>query len=242
MSRNYSSLAFTEPVVDAQVQYGSRTAVGRKGPRLSSARDAGFDAAADTVAGPHPEPGIGEVDASALIRDPLGPAEQDFIAEQDGFYLATVAAGGWPYVQFRGGPAGFVTTPDAHTLAWSDFRGNRQYISTGNMAHDPRVSLIFLDYAHQVRLKIFGVATINDVRRQEPPASASALGGYRAIIEREVRVEVKAFDWNCPQHITPRYTTEEVRTLVQPLRDRIEALEAETERLRRAQGPSDTDR
>ncbi|MFF0087007.1 pyridoxamine 5'-phosphate oxidase family protein [Streptomyces canus] len=166
------------------------------------------------------------------IKDPLGSAERDFIAGRDGFYLATVAAGGRPYVQFRGGPPGFVTTPDEHTLAWPDFRGNRQYISTGNMAHDPRVSIIFMDYARQVRLKIFGVATIDDVRQQGPSTRASAIEGYRAIVEREVRVEVTAFDWNCPQHITPRYTAEEVASVLQPLRHRVDVLEAENDALR----------
>ncbi|MES9539628.1 pyridoxamine 5'-phosphate oxidase family protein [Actinomadura sp. NPDC000600] len=162
----------------------------------------------------------------------MGRAERDFIAGRDGFYLATVAVGGWPYVQFRGGPPGFVTVPDEHTLAWADFRGNRQYISTGNVAHDPRMSIIFMDYARRLRLKIFGVATINDVRHQGPSPSASAIPGYRAIVEREVRVEVKAFDWNCPQHITPRYTAEEVAPMLRPLRQRVDVLEAENDLLR----------
>ncbi|MCW8103375.1 pyridoxamine 5'-phosphate oxidase family protein [Streptomyces tauricus] len=230
MSRNYHSIAFTEPVLEAQGQYGSRTAVTRTDRRRSGPRGPGAAPAPGTGAAAHA--GAAETDGLDRIKDPLSDAERDFIAGRDGFYLATVAAGGWPYVQFRGGPPGFVTAPDEHTLAWADFRGNRQYISTGNVAHDPRVSLIFMDYARQVRLKVFGVATISDVRDQGPKPSAYAVPGYRAIVEREVRVQVKAFDWNCPQHITPRYTAEEVGSVLQPLRQRVDDLEAANSRLR----------
>jgi len=186
MSRNYHPIAFTDSVVDSQVHYGSRAAI-------------------DRIDRHHRE-----LDAAG---DPLGNAERQFIAERDGFYLATVSDSGWPYVQFRGGPPGFVTSPDEHTVAWADFRGNRQYISTGNVAHDARVSIIFMDYARQQRLKIFGVATIRDVHPQARYAGVLAVPGYPAIVEREVLVEVKAFDWNCPQHITPRYTVDELRHL-----------------------------
>ncbi|MER5650998.1 pyridoxamine 5'-phosphate oxidase family protein [Streptosporangium sp. NPDC002524] len=230
MSRNYHSIAFTDPVLDAQDRYGSRTAVHRTDRRLAGPRPSSIGAADGTGSAPDTE--AAETDGLDQIKDPLGRTERDFIAGRDGFYLATVATGGWPYVQFRGGPPGFVTTPDEHTLAWADFRGNRQYISTGNVAHDPRVSIIFMDYARRLRLKIFGVATIDDVRHRGPSSGASAVPGYRAIVEREVRVEVKAFDWNCPQHITPRYTAEEVAPLLQPLRHRIDALEAENDLLR----------
>ncbi|GAB2824672.1 hypothetical protein GCM10022221_23320 [Actinocorallia aurea] len=224
MSRNYHSIAFTEPVLKAQEQYGSRTALHRAERRLAGRGSSG----AAVTDGTDPAPSGGPDQAG----DPLGHDEQDFITGRDGFYLATVAADGRPYVQFRGGPPGFVTAPDAHTLAWADFRGNRQYISTGNMVHDPRVSLIFVDYARRLRLKLFGVATITDVRGEGPSASASAVSGYRAVVEREVRIEVTAFDWNCPQHITPRYTAEELAPVLRPLRDRIEALQAENDLLR----------
>ncbi|MET7304324.1 pyridoxamine 5'-phosphate oxidase family protein [Embleya sp. NPDC005575] len=230
MSRNYRAIAFTEPVLEAQDQYGSRTSNDRTDTHRSGTRRSGTGAADGTGPAPHTE--AAETSGVDQIKDPLGPAERDFIAGRDGFYLATVASSGWPYVQFRGGPPGFVTTPDEHTLAWADFRGNRQYISTGNVAHDARVSMIFLDYAHQVRLKVFGVATINDVRHQGASSSALAVPGYRAIVEREVRVEVTAFDWNCPQHITPRYTAEEVASVLQPLRRRVDALQAENDLLR----------
>jgi predicted pyridoxine 5'-phosphate oxidase superfamily flavin-nucleotide-binding protein len=208
MSGNYHSIAFTESVQGAQVQYGSRAAIDR--------------ADRHATAGDGSEP-LGPA------RDALSIAEQEFLAERDGFYLATVSESGWPYVQFRGGPAGFVTCPDAYTVVWADFRGNRQYISTGNVAHDPRVAMIFLDYVHQRRLKVFGTARISDAQHQAPRAD---LSGYRAIVEREVRVEVTAFDWNCPQHITPRYTAEELKPVLEPLRRRVGDLETENEHLR----------
>ncbi|MGI8331311.1 pyridoxamine 5'-phosphate oxidase family protein [Actinomadura scrupuli] len=230
MSRNYHSIAFTEPVLDAQERYGSRTAIDHTDRHLSGPRPSSIGAADGTGSASNTE--AARTDGLDQLKDPLGRTERDFIAGRDGFYLATVATSGWPYVQFRGGPPGFVTAPDEHTLAWADFRGNRQYISTGNVAHDPRISIIFMDYARRLRLKIFGVATINDVRHQGPSSSASAVPGYRAIVEREVRVEVKAFDWNCPQHITPRYTAEELSPVLQPLRRRIDALEAENDLLR----------
>ena len=210
MSRGYHPIAFTEPVQDAQVRYGSRAAM-------------------DRVDRHHPD---GEPEAPELPPDPLGVEEREFIAERDGFYLATVSSTGWPYVQFRGGPPGFVSCPDEHTIAWADFRGNRQYISTGNLAHDARVSLIFMDYAHQQRLKVFGIARVRDVPAQEPYAGSLAVPGYRARVEREVHVEVSAFDWNCPQHITPRYSAVELEPVLAPLRQRLSELEAENARLR----------
>jgi predicted pyridoxine 5'-phosphate oxidase superfamily flavin-nucleotide-binding protein len=213
MSHHYRSIAFTEPVLDAQVHYGSRAAIDR------SARSDG-GARSDGLGGPDP------------ARDPMGSAEREFVAERDGFYLATVSESGWPYVQFRGGPRGFVTAPDEHTLAWPDFRGNRQYISTGNVDQDPRVAMIFMDYAHQVRLKVFGVASIVDVHGPGPYSGALALPGYPAIVEREVRVEVRAFDWNCPQHITPRFSAEELAPVLAPLRRRVDDLETENRLLR----------
>ncbi len=147
MSRDYYAIAFTSAVRDAQVQYGSRAAQDRL-HQVTGADDG------PTIDPPH----FGTPVRARMPHDPLGEAERAFIAEQDGFYLATVSQSGWPYVQFRGGPAGFVTTPDEHTLAWPDFRGNRQYVTTGNLDGESRVAMIFLDYARQARLKIFGVA------------------------------------------------------------------------------------
>jgi uncharacterized protein len=209
MSHTYRSIAFTGPVLDSQVEYGSRAALNRVDRQATS---------------PDEERG--------RARDPMGAAEREFIAEQDGFYLATVSESGWPYVQFRGGPRGFVTSPDEHTLAWADFRGNRQYISTGNLHHDPRAALIFLDYAHQLRLKIFGYAEVTDVHRSGLYSGSLAVPGYRGRVEREVRIDVSAFDWNCPQHITPRYTAEELAPIPDTLQRRVSDLEAENTLLR----------
>ena len=146
--------------------------------------------------------------------------------------MATTCESGWPYVQFRGGPPGFVRSLDEHTLAWADFRGNRQYISTGNLDHDPRVALIFLDFAQQARLKIYGVAQVTDVHKMGGYTSPLAVPGYRARVEREVRVNVIAYDWNCPQHITPRFSTENIRRMTEASRRRVSDLEAENQALR----------
>ena len=227
MSRNYHPMAFTDPVLEAQEHYGSRTALARS--------DRHADAAPASLFGAWQPDGGTDIDPFVNATDPLGTSEREFISERDGFYMATVGSSGWPYVQFRGGPPGFVTCPDQHTIAWPDFRGNRQYISTGNLTQDPRVAIIFLDYAHQVRLKVFGLVSITDAQKAEDPATAEALQGYRAIVERQIRVEVKAFDWNCPQHITPRYTVEELAPVLEPLRRRTDAaerLKVENEALR----------
>ena len=125
-------------------------------------------------------------------------------------------AAGWPYVQFRGGPPGFVRTPDAHTLAWADFRGNRQYISTGNVEGDDRVSLFFMDYPNQPRLKVFGHARIVDARDDPDVVAELTVPGYRAVVEQAVVVTIVAFDWNCPQHITPRFSPAELEVAAGP--------------------------
>jgi hypothetical protein len=140
----------------------------------------------------------------------LGDEEADFIEARDGCYLATIGETGWPYVQFRGGPAGFLKALDSHTIAYADFRGNLQYISMGNLQGDNRVSLILMDYAAQRRLKILGRARVVDVASDPALVAALQVPGYRARAERAVVITVEAFDWNCPQHITPRYTRAEI--------------------------------
>jgi uncharacterized protein len=222
MSRSYRPLAFTSSVIDAQVANGSRAALER------------LDRTHPGPGGPRAEPDDGPAQLNR-VRDPLTDEEREFIADMDGFYLATISETGWPYVQFRGGPPGFVTTPDEHTIAWPDFRGNRQYISTGNLAHDSRAATIFMDYARQARLKVYGHARIADLRSTSPGATSEAVGGYRAKVEREVRIDVSAYDWNCPQHITPRFSAEELAPVLGPLRQRVTDLEAENARLREAQ-------
>ena len=166
------------------------------------------------------------------IRDRFGPDEAAFIAERDSFFMATVSETGWPYVQHRGGPQGFVRVLDEQTLAFADYRGNRQYISLGNLSADDRASLILVDYAARRRLKIY--AHVETVSAEADPALAEAVAtpGYRAKVERIFRLRLAAFDWNCPQHIVPRFTEAEVGAAVAPLRARLEALEAENAALR----------
>jgi ferredoxin-NADP reductase/predicted pyridoxine 5'-phosphate oxidase superfamily flavin-nucleotide-binding protein len=154
-------------------------------------------------------------------RDALGQPEAEFIRDRDGFYQATVSETGWPYVQFRGGPAGFLKVLDAKTIGYADFRGNVQYISVGNLLGNDRVSIILMDYANQRRLKILGrVRLINE---SEDPALIARLElpHYRARVERAVLISVEAYDWNCPQHITPRFTQAEVQDSVAPLHAEI---------------------
>lgn len=157
--------------------------------------------------------------------DPLGAGEAEFIAERDSFYLATVGETGWPYLQHRGGPRGFLKVLDAHTLAFADFQGNRQHVSEGNLAGNDRVALIMVDYPGRRRLKLLGHARVIDAA--EDPALAASLSqpGYEARVERVMVVRVEAFDWNCPQHITPRYSEEELGPVIEPLRARIRELE-----------------
>jgi uncharacterized protein len=166
--------------------------------------------------------------------DKLTPNEAAFIAQRDSFYMATVSETGWPYVQHRGGAPGFLKVIDEKTLAFADYRGNRQYISVGNLGADDRVALILVDYANRARLKIY--AHVEAVPLDADPALAQQVAnpGYRGKPERILKLHLEAFDWNCPQHITPRFTEAEIVEGVRPLRDRLEALEAENARLRAA--------
>jgi predicted pyridoxine 5'-phosphate oxidase superfamily flavin-nucleotide-binding protein len=158
--------------------------------------------------------------------------EAAFIAERDSFYMASVSETGWPYVQHRGGPKGFLKLVDDRTLAFADYRGNRQYLSVGNVTADDRVALILVDYAGRSRLKIFAHAEVVPLDRDPALAALVAAPGYKAHPERIVRLRLETFDWNCPQHITPRFTGAEVAAAVKPLNDRLAALEAENAELR----------
>lgn len=163
---------------------------------------------------------------------PLGAAEQAFLAEQDGFSMASVSSSGWPYVQWRGGPPGFLRVLDDRTLGWADFRGNRQYLSVGNAASHPRVALLALDHARQQRLKVAGRLSFRDAREDTELVEALTVAGYDARVERAAILTVEAFDWNCPQHITPRFTGEQIVAAVAPLHERIAELEAQIAALR----------
>jgi len=142
----------------------------------------------------------------------LGPRETTFIRARHSFYMASVSETGWPYVQHRGGPAGFQKVLDATTIGFADFRGNKQYVSTGNLLADDRVSLILVDYPNRMRLKILGHARIAG---PDAPAVLEMLEvpDYRARVERGFLIDIAAVDWNCPQHITPRYTVAEIEAV-----------------------------
>jgi uncharacterized protein len=164
--------------------------------------------------------------------DRFTSAEAAFIAERDSLYMATVSESGWPYVQHRGGPPGFIRVLDDRTLAIPDFRGNRQYISTGNLATDDRAALILMDYPHRRRLKLYAHVEARDLTADPELAAELALPGYRAKIERGLVIHLTAFDWNCPQHITPRFSEAELEPALAPFRARLEALEEENNALR----------
>ncbi len=158
--------------------------------------------------------------------------EVAFLAERDSFYLATVSETGWPYVQHRGGPRGFLRVLDDRTLAFADFAGNRQYISLGNLGADGRVSLILMDYANRRRLKIFAHAQVKSLSDNPELAEKLATPGYRGRAERLFVLHLDAFDWNCPQHIARRFDEADVVQAVGLLQTRIEKLEAENKALR----------
>jgi predicted pyridoxine 5'-phosphate oxidase superfamily flavin-nucleotide-binding protein len=179
MTHRFADIAFTDSVKAAQDAYGSR----------------GNNDRLQAKAGPN---------------DSLGPKEAAYIAQRDSFYLATVSDSGWPYVQHRGGPKGFLKVISPGQIAYADFRGNTQLISVGNVSVDDRVSLILMDYPRRKRLKILGHMHVHDAASAAPELLAQVqLGDYRGRVERVVVIDVAAFDWNCPQHITPRYTDEE---------------------------------
>lgn len=162
----------------------------------------------------------------------LSFAEADFIAQRDSFYLSTVGENGYPYVQFRGGPKGFLKTLDARTLAYADFRGNLQYISVGNLTRNDKAALILMDYAQRRRLKIYVRIEVNEAKDAPELIAQLQDPGYEAKVERAMVLHVEAFDWNCPQHITQRFTLEEIRELNAPLYEHIAQLEAEIELLK----------
>lgn len=158
-------------------------------------------------------------------HDVLGPSEAGFIAARDSFYLATVSETGWPYIQHRGGPTGFVRVLDDKTIGFADFRGNRQYVSVGNLQNEDRVSLFLMDYPNRARLKILGRARIVDANDKDILQRLS-MPEYGAQVERGILISIVAFDWNCPQHITQRLTLAEIEEGTAPLRQRIAELEA----------------
>jgi hypothetical protein len=160
-------------------------------------------------------------------HDRLGEAEAGFIAARDSFYLASVGETGWPYIQHRGGPAGFLKVLDERTIGFADFRGNRQYVSLGNLAGNDRVALFLMDYPHQARLKLLGRARVVGREGEPELIQRLAVPGYKAVVERGFVIAVEAFDWNCSQHITQRFTVDDISAAVAPLHARIAELEAQ---------------
>jgi len=171
---------------------------------------------------------------AGVSRDRLGPDESGFIAERDSFYVASIGATGWPYVQHRGGPKGFLKVIDERTLAFADFSGNKQFISAGNLTTDNRVALIMVDYPRQARLKILGRAEIFEGDQAREWSERVRLPGYEASIQRVLVIRIEAFDWNCPQHITPRFTAEQIQEELAPFERRLQDLEQENKKLREA--------
>ncbi|MEX6634529.1 pyridoxamine 5'-phosphate oxidase family protein [Hyphococcus lacteus] len=185
MARAFAEIAFTPSVRTIQEKNGSATAYAK-------------------VLAP-------DIEGGNLLTD----RETSFIQQRDGFYQATVSETGWPYVQFRGGPRGFLKVLDPSTIAYADFRGNRQYLSVGNLSVEKRISLILMDYPNRRRLKVWGRATIIEI--SDNPAIIKQLhdSSYAARPERAISIAVEAFDWNCPAHIPQRYTLDEIELIRQ---------------------------
>lgn len=160
-------------------------------------------------------------------RDALSNDERAFIEARDSFYMATVSENGWPYVQHRGGKPGFLRVVSPTQLAFADYKGNRQMLSTGNLAASDRVALFLMDYPRRERLKILGHARVEDAREHPELVAQFAEPVARGIVERIFLIEVVSFDWNCPKYITPRYTAAEVEEIIAPLKARIAQLEAQ---------------
>ncbi|MEM7333335.1 MAG: pyridoxamine 5'-phosphate oxidase family protein [Chloroflexota bacterium] len=156
----------------------------------------------------------------------LTEQERAFIQYQDGFYLSSANEYGWPYVQYRGGAKGFLKVINEKTLAYADFRGNKQYISMGNLNENKKVMLFLMNYATQRRLKIWGTAEIISMSQNPEIVQEVIDSDYSAVVERAVIVHIEAFDWNCPQHITPRFTIEEFKQLVKQHPDLLEEFNA----------------
>jgi predicted pyridoxine 5'-phosphate oxidase superfamily flavin-nucleotide-binding protein len=174
---------------------------------------------------------VGKI-VGAPERDSLSEAEAQFVAGRDSFYLGSISESGWPYIQHRGGPSGFLRVIDERTLAFADYKGNRQLLTTGNVSVNDRVALFLMDYKNRERLKILGHARVEDARAHPELVAQLADSKVRSSVERLVFIDVVSFDWNCPKYITPRYSAEEVNELVGPLKTRIAELEAQLHRVK----------
>ena len=165
----------------------------------------------------------------------LGEREAAFIAMRDSFYMATVTEDGWPYVQHRGGPRGFLKVLSENKIAFADYRGNRQYVSTGNLKTDQRVALFLMDYPNRARMKLLGHARVEEATEHPALAEEVSLEG-QGVVERLFVIEVDAFDWNCPQFITPRFTEAELAATLSPMVEELQTLRQENAFLKQELG------
>ena len=197
MAQNYRHTLFNDAVKALQEEHGSRAAYLKM--------DAGADGTPDR----------------------LTDKELGYIAQRDSFYMASVNADGWPYMQHRGGPAGFLRHIAGNRIGFADYRGNKQYIRTANLMGNDRVSLFLMDYPNKERLKLVGHA--HSVELADDPAAVTALmpEGYRATPERAFFIDVIGWEWNCSQHITPRFTEAEISAAIRPMADELNQLRAE---------------
>lgn len=200
MSHAFANIAFTPAVKAAQVLDGSRANYARNFESGNEARN-----------------------------DRLGDTEFEFIKGQRSFYIATVSETGWPYIQHRGGPRGFIKVLDEKTLVFADFAGNRQLISVGNAANNDRVALILVDYSRRVRLKVLGRVAVEALTPEHPHAGTLIASDYRARPQRVFVITVEGFDWNCPQHIPLRFDAEDIERTLAERDARIAMLEAKLE-------------
>lgn len=159
--------------------------------------------------------------------DGLTANEIDFISQRDSFYLATIGDNGYPYIQHRGGPKGFVKVLDSKRIGFIDFKGNMQYVSVGNIATNNNVSIIMVDYPARARLKIYAKAAIVELEDHSDLYELLDLNDYKFKPERMMVLHIEAYDWNCPQHITPRYTVEDIEEAFSSQREHIAKLQAE---------------
>lgn len=198
MSDAFAEIAFTPAVKAAQQRDGSRAAYARNFER-----------------------------GDGVLNQRLGADEAEFIAQQRSFFMATVSETGWPYVQHRGGPHGFLKVLDDQTLVFADFAGNRQLVSVGNLSNNDRVALILVDYAQRVRLKILGHLQVHDLAGDDALLRKLHPADYKARPQRAMTIRVAGFDWNCPQHIPVRIDAEDVQAALAERDARIAALEQE---------------
>lgn len=166
------------------------------------------------------------------VVDGLSENEAAFIEDRDSFYMASIGENGFPYIQHRGGPKGFVKVIDANTIGFIDFSGNRQYITVGNLATHANVSLFMMDYSARARLKIYAKAEVVELSANPELFKLLSLSDYQAKPERMILLHIEAYDWNCSQHITPRFTSEEIETALAPQREYIKKLEDEIKALK----------